>query len=66
MDFSKHTDAFYEKYLRKIYLFYFSKATYFDILITSPFIRHSFRLSSKTVLRFSIQFGSTGPSKTIH
>ena len=32
----------------------------------SPFIRHSLRLSSNTVLRFSIQMASTGPSSTSH
>ena len=32
----------------------------------SPDIRHSFLLSSSTVLRFSIQAGSAGPSSTIH
>ena len=32
----------------------------------SPLIKQSFLLSSSTVLRFSIQAGSTGPSNTIH
>lgn len=34
-------------------------------LIISPDIRHSFLLSSSTVLRFSIQTASTGPSSMI-
>ena len=32
----------------------------------SPFMRQSFRLSSNTVFKFSIQEESTGPSKTSH
>ena len=32
----------------------------------SPLMRQSFLLSSSTVLRFSIQAGSAGPSKMIH
>lgn len=39
---------------------------YGDMLITSPFRRQSFLLSSKTVLRFSIQLESTGPSSNIN
>jgi hypothetical protein len=37
----------------------------FDIAIDSPFIKHNFLLSSKTVFIFSIQSAVTGPSNTI-
>ena len=38
----------------------------FDIWITSPLIRQSFLLSSRTVFMFSIQMASIGPSNTTH
>ena len=37
-----------------------------DIWMTSPLIRHSFLLSSRTVFMFSIQTASIGPSKMTH
>ena len=37
-----------------------------DIWMTSPLIRHSFLLSSRTVFMFSIQTASMGPSNTTH
>lgn len=39
---------------------------YYVNLIISPEFKHNFLLSSKTVFIFSIQTGSTGPSKIIH
>ena len=43
-----------------------SKMTFIHLFMgmISPFIRHSFFESSNTVLRFSIQPGSAGPSDT--
>ena len=37
-----------------------------DICMTSPLIRHSFLLSSRTVFMFSIHIASIGPSNTTH